>query len=88
MAHFKASAVSPLEAARSLTIPLFLVHGRADTTIPPLNAEQIYAEARAPKEVWLIPGARHDNMWDVGGEEYRRRIIGFFEQHLPHQGIQ
>jgi pimeloyl-ACP methyl ester carboxylesterase len=88
MAHFKASAVSPLEVVRSLHIPLFLVHGRADTTIPPLCSEQIYDHARSPKELWIIPGARHDNMWDVGGEEYRRRIVEFFEQHLHHQGSQ
>jgi len=88
MAHFKANAVSPLEAVRSLRIPLFLVHGMADTTIPPSCSEQLYDHANPPKELWLIPGARHDNMWDVGGEEYRRRIVAFFEQHLPHHGSQ
>lgn len=88
MAHFRANAVSPLEAVRAFSIPLFLVHGEADATVPPSNAEQIFAAANPPKELWLIPGARHDNMWDVGGEEYRRRIVEFFEHHIPHQGSQ
>jgi pimeloyl-ACP methyl ester carboxylesterase len=88
MAHFKANAVCPRDAVRSIRVPLFLVHGRADITVPPSCSEEIYANANPPKELWLIPGARHDNMWDVGGEEYRRRIVAFFEQHLPHHGSQ
>jgi fermentation-respiration switch protein FrsA (DUF1100 family) len=88
MAHFKANAVSPVESVQSLHIPLFLVHGEADTTIPPSYSRQVYANANSPKELWLIPGARHDNMWDVGGKEYQDRIVAFFEQHLPHQGSQ
>jgi fermentation-respiration switch protein FrsA (DUF1100 family) len=88
MAHFKANAVSPVESVRSLHIPLFLVHGEADTTIPPSYSQQVYGNANPPKELWLIPGARHDNMWDVGGEEYQNRIVAFFEQHLPYKGSQ
>ena len=88
MAHFKANAVAPLQAVRSLHIPLFILHGMADTTIPPSYSEQVYAGANPPKELWLVPGARHDNMWEVGGEEYRRRIVAFFERHLAHQGNQ
>ncbi len=88
MAHFKANAVSPLEAVRSLHIPILLLHGKADTTIPPSYSEQVYASANPPKELWLVPGARHDNMWEEGGEEYRRRIVAFFEQHLSHHGSQ
>jgi alpha-beta hydrolase superfamily lysophospholipase len=88
MAHYKANAVSPLDAVRSLHIPLLILHGMADTTIPPSYSEQIYAAANPPKELWLVPGARHDNMWEEGGEEYRRRIVVFFERHLAHQGSQ
>lgn len=82
MAHFKANAVSPLEAVKTLRIPLFIVHGTDDKLIKPSYSEAVYAQAHPPKELWLIPGARHDNMWDVGGKEYRDRIVAFFEKYL------
>jgi hypothetical protein len=82
LAHFKASAVSPLEAVRTLRIPLLIVHGTDDKLIKPSYSEEVFAHAHPPKELWLIRGARHDNMWVVGGEEYRGRIVAFFEKHL------
>jgi hypothetical protein len=89
MAHFKASAVSPLEAVRQLRIPLLLVHGTADDRIRSSYTERVYEQASSPKEIWLIPGARHDNMWEIGGEEYRQRVAAFFEKHLtPQSGSQ
>lgn len=82
LAHFRANAVSPLLAVRDLHIPILLVHGGADANIPSTASEQVFANANPPRELWIIPGARHDNMWDVGGEEYRGRVIAFFERHL------
>jgi alpha-beta hydrolase superfamily lysophospholipase len=82
MAHFKAGMVSPVEAVKNLHIPLFLVHGANDTLIPPASSEEVFTSANPPKELWIIPGARHDNMWEVGGEEYRGRIVAFFEKYL------
>jgi hypothetical protein len=82
IAHFKANAVSPLEAVRGIHIPLFIVHGTADKLIRHSYSQDVYDSANPPKELWLIPAARHDNMWEVGGEEYRGRIVAFFEKHL------
>jgi uncharacterized protein len=89
MAHFKANAVSPLEAVRQRHMPLFLVHGTADNRIKSSYSEQVYAAASPPKELWLIPGARHDNMWEIGGTDYRRRVVQFFETYVaPQSGSQ
>ena len=35
IAHFKASAVSPLEAVRNVKVPIFFMHGTADNLIKP-----------------------------------------------------
>lgn len=80
IAHFKASAVSPLDAVREVRVPLLIIHGTADTLIRHSYSELLYRNANEPKELWLIPDARHDNMADIGGEEYVERIIGFFDR--------
>lgn len=85
LAHFRANAVSPLDAVRNIRVPVFILHGTADTLIRSRYSEMVFAHAGEPKELWLIPGAQHNNMAEVGGEEYCRRITGFFARSLtPH----
>jgi esterase/lipase len=63
-------------------VPLFVLHGTADELIRPSYSETVWAQANKPKELWLLRGARHSDMLDVGGEEYRHRVARFFEEHL------
>jgi hypothetical protein len=52
--------VPPYEAAVQISpIPLLIVHGDQDPYFPFDHAEQLYAAARDPKELWLIPGFGH-----------------------------
>ena len=39
--------------------PLLLVHGEADTRLPPLCSETIFEGAKDPKELVIFPGAGH-----------------------------
>ncbi len=82
LAHFKANAVTPMEAVRQIHVPVFILHGTADDRIHSFYSEMVYAQANEPKELWLIQGASHSNMAEVGGEDYYRRILGFFEKNL------
>lgn len=82
LAHFKASAVSPLEAIQKIQVPVFILHGTADNRIKYQYSELLYAKAPTPKELWLIPGAKHNDIAEVGGDEYARRVLGFFQKHL------
>lgn len=83
IAHFKASLVSPVEAVKQVHVPLFVMHGTADNKIPSSASELVFRNAHEPKELWLIPGARHNDMVEKGGEEYFTRIVDFFERTLP-----
>lgn len=82
LAGFKASAVSPLESIRSIAIPLLIAHGTADDRINSRYSERLFENANQPKELWLIPNARHDNMAEVGGDEYLNKLCAFFEKNL------
>jgi fermentation-respiration switch protein FrsA (DUF1100 family) len=39
--------------------PLLLVHGDADELIPLEHAERLYRKAEEPKELEIMPGAKH-----------------------------
>lgn len=82
LAHFRANAVSPLEAVKDIHVPLFILHGTADDLIASRYSELVFANANPPKELWLIEGAKHNDMAEVGGEEYTRRILQFIEHEV------
>jgi pimeloyl-ACP methyl ester carboxylesterase len=46
-------------AARIAPTPVLIVHGDADHYFPVDHAEQLYAAANEPKELWIIPGFGH-----------------------------
>jgi uncharacterized protein len=62
--------------------PLLMIHGGADTYIKPDMARTLYRMARQPKELWLVEGARHNQAFHVANEEYQRRVLDFFRNHL------
>lgn len=39
--------------------PLLLVHGDADEVVPLEHAHKLYQKAKEPKELFIIPGAKH-----------------------------
>ncbi len=82
IARFKARLVSPLEAVRSVHVPILIVHGTADDRIKSHYSEMVFHNANDPKELWLIPRAQHHNMAEIGGGEYTEKICGFFQRTL------
>jgi uncharacterized protein len=82
LAKFKANDVTPVDAVKHIHVPIFFLHGTEDNLIKHDYSQKVFAAANEPKELWLIPGARHNDMMEVGGEEYRRRITEFFQKNL------
>jgi len=62
--------------------PIFIIHGLADTAVPPANSARNFAAAGEPKQVWYVPGAWHNGSREVAGPEYEQRVIAFFRQAL------
>jgi pimeloyl-ACP methyl ester carboxylesterase len=62
--------------------PLLMIHGEGDTYIKPDMARALFGRAGEPKEFWLVPGAKHNQGMHVAGDEYRQRVLRFFERHL------
>lgn len=50
----------PAEAAARISpVPVLIVHGDRDLYFPQEHGRQLYASAREPKELWLLPGFGH-----------------------------
>ena len=76
--------VSVERAVRKLRQPLLMIHGGADQYITPEMAERLFGEANksAAKELWVVPGAKHNQALAAAGDEYTRKVVAFFDRHL------
>jgi fermentation-respiration switch protein FrsA (DUF1100 family) len=68
------------EAASRVTRPYLIIHGAEDSYIQPEHAEQVYARANEPKELWLVPGADHAEASDADPEAYAASVTCWVAQ--------
>lgn len=61
--------------------PILFFHGGKDTYVDPKNSRHNYILCRAPKELVIIPEARHLCCAYVEPELYRNKILQFFKRY-------
>lgn len=66
----------------NLTLPKLIVHGDKDDIIPIELGRQVFETARSPKLFYVIPGADHNNTYQVGGAAYFKRFSEFCESAI------
>jgi dipeptidyl aminopeptidase/acylaminoacyl peptidase len=65
---------------------LFIIHGALDRFVTVEEARELYASADQPKQIWIVPEAGHREADQRYPEEYRRRVLAFFDQWLTENG--
>ena len=71
---------SPIKAVAASRVPVFLIHGLADTNIPPYNSERMKAANPAVK-LWEPAGAGHCGAAAAAPVEYESLVAGWLESH-------
>jgi fermentation-respiration switch protein FrsA (DUF1100 family) len=62
--------------------PLLLMYGARDPFAPRAEVDLLFARAREPKQLWRVPEAGHRDLHLYRAEEYRQRIVRFFNENL------
>ena len=77
---FTLKSASPIEAmAKNTDIPCFFIHGGNDTLVPVRMSIENYYACRAPKELYIIPGAGHGLSYLMDTEGYQTKVLNFFK---------
>ncbi|MEM7762070.1 MAG: alpha/beta fold hydrolase [Cyanobacteria bacterium P01_A01_bin.40] len=71
-----------LSKVASVQVPWLIFHGTADETIPLSMANQLSTAASEPKQLVVILQANHNNLPELGGEEYLRTIKQFMRSAI------
>jgi fermentation-respiration switch protein FrsA (DUF1100 family) len=81
-AGVSAEQLQPIKHLAAIDTPLLLASGTADRHTTESETRRLFAEAAAPKSLWLVEGAAHVDLYDYAGQDYAQRIEAFLGQHL------
>ena len=80
-AGFSMKEADTTTALKKNEIPMLFIHGDKDTYVYPHNSIINYEMCRAPKELVVIPGARHLCSSYVEPELYKKKLTQFFRKY-------
>jgi pimeloyl-ACP methyl ester carboxylesterase len=73
--------------ARLAPRPWLAIHGARDAYIGPEIARTLFAEAGEPKELWVVPEAKHNRCREVAPDEYAARLGAFLARFAPRRSL-
>ncbi|MFY9561575.1 MAG: hypothetical protein WAQ52_15180 [Terriglobales bacterium] len=77
---FDLQQISPVAAVSATRVPVFLIHGQVDSNIPLRHSRRI--KSLVPAAVlWEVPRADHCGAISAAPEEFKRRVLDWFETH-------
>ncbi|MGH7206250.1 MAG: alpha/beta hydrolase [Nitrospiraceae bacterium] len=68
---------------KNVSIPILVIHGDRDETVPIKLGKQVLEAAKNPKSFYLVPGADHNDLYLVGGKPYFQRLKHFVQEVVP-----
>jgi uncharacterized protein len=67
--------------------PWLMIHGARDTYISPEIAERLFRLGNGPKELWLVPDAKHNRCREREPEAYAARLLDFIDHFAPRRPV-
>lgn len=73
---------NPLDTARHVSVPVLFIHGERDPFVSTDELRALAAAVSGPVEVWAVPDAGHREAHPLHPDDYNRRVVVWFEEHL------
>ncbi len=64
----------------NVKMPVLILYGDCDRVVPPSHGAALYEAANPPKSRYVVPGAGHNNLRFVAGEDYWKNLHLFLNQ--------
>ena len=68
---------SPEPLSDFAPIPMLFIHGDADQAVPVESSKDMFNEAKDPKELWIIPGGHHGDIYNLNRGENRQKLLNY-----------
>ncbi|MCE9598556.1 MAG: alpha/beta hydrolase [Spirochaetia bacterium] len=87
--NFDTDDVSPLNAARSIQVPVFMTHTKDDEIIPYTDSEEIFAAIpHENKVLHLTDVGGHTSLIRQNPDQFKKWMDQFIEKYAPTFGVQ
>jgi len=78
----RAADLHPIDRVRQIRAPKLFIAGAEDVHTTLVESRELFAAAAEPKELWIVDGARHQDLHELTTSAYEERILSFFGKHL------
>jgi fermentation-respiration switch protein FrsA (DUF1100 family) len=79
---FSATALRPVDHVGKIATPKLFIGGSEDRHTTPQGMRDMLGAACDPKELWMVPRAKHVDLSRFAKDEYKDRILRFFARHI------
>ncbi len=79
-AGFSLKEASTVDALRVCSVPVFLIHGKADRFVPYAMSEQNFEACASEKEFFSVDGAEHGMSFLIDHETYAAKLDAFLRR--------
>src|SRR5262249_31867368 len=73
--------------ARLAPRPWLSIHGERDNYVTPDVARELFRYGNGPKEMWLVPDAKHNRCRERDPKAYAARILAFLDRFAPRRPV-
>lgn len=77
-----AQALRPIDKVKDITAPKLFIAGAKDEHTPLNESVRLFDAACEPKQIWIVGGAKHQDLHKAAQEQYEKRVLDFFGQTL------
>lgn len=74
--------LSPIACLPNVGCPVFVISGSDDLHTTASETQEMFRAAAEPRQLWLVDGAAHVDLLQTARNEYKTRVITFFDEYL------
>lgn len=75
-------ALRPIDHIGRISAPKLIIAGADDQHTTLAESRQMFEAASGPKELWVVSGAKHVDLYPLVKAEYEERVLSFFGKYL------
>ena len=80
--HISASDLEPIRSIGRLGAPVLIATGSKDEHTTLEESQELFDAASSPKSLWVVEGARHQDLLAFDSKGYEEHVVGFLRRTL------
>ncbi len=74
--------LKPIDALKKVKVPVFIISGTKDQHTKVNETQRLYEAANETKQLWLVDGAAHEDLFSYAPAEYQAKVMSFIKRYL------